>query len=115
MSYGQPCRRITPGPLAGPASAYPIFKSPASICFRGPNDALAPAFLAVAPASFNGLACASLEPKVPSLAAAMVMAAVPKKRRRLGFVSSETLIVLILVSPLFDLIRSEISLVKRLN
>src|SRR5580658_7809260 len=96
MSYGQPCRRITAGPLAGPASAYPTLSRPASICLRGPNDALAPAFVVAAPASFSVLACASFEPKMPSLAAAMVMAAVPRKRRRLGLIPSDVLIVFIL-------------------
>src|SRR5579872_5042110 len=42
MSYGQPCRRMTGRPEAGPASAYPIFRTPASICFTGPKDALSP-------------------------------------------------------------------------
>src|ERR1022692_3606553 len=39
MSYGQPCTRITAGPLAGPASADPTFNRPASICFTDMNDA----------------------------------------------------------------------------
>src|SRR5580704_5620143 len=38
MSYGHPCRRRTAGPLAGPASAYPTLRRPASICFNGPNE-----------------------------------------------------------------------------
>src|SRR5437016_4538044 len=37
MSYGHPCKRITAGPLLGPASMQPIFKTPASICLRGPS------------------------------------------------------------------------------
>jgi hypothetical protein len=34
---------MTGGPVAGPASAYPIFRTPASICFSAPNDVFAPA------------------------------------------------------------------------
>jgi hypothetical protein len=33
---------MTGGPVAGPASAYPIFRTPASICFSAPNDVFAP-------------------------------------------------------------------------
>src|ERR1700722_804237 len=42
MSYGQPCKRSTVGPLAGPASAYPTLRRPAPICFRGANDVFVP-------------------------------------------------------------------------
>src|SRR6266853_1112301 len=38
MSYGQPCRRMTAVPLAGPASAYPTLRRPASICLMGPSE-----------------------------------------------------------------------------
>src|SRR5215467_11531968 len=46
MSYGQPCRRITTGPSDGPASTYPTFSAPASICFRGAKE-LPPPFAGV--------------------------------------------------------------------
>src|SRR6516225_11062453 len=35
---------MTAGPLAGPASAYPTFRRPASICFKGPNGRVSPRF-----------------------------------------------------------------------
>src|SRR5262245_15742440 len=37
MSYGQPWRRRTAGPSTGPASTYPTFRTPASICRTTPN------------------------------------------------------------------------------
>src|SRR3989442_10472895 len=49
MSYGQPCSRTTGGPPAGPASAYPTLRTPASICFTGPKtlgDSFTPSFAA---------------------------------------------------------------------
>src|SRR6185437_1013736 len=42
MSYGQPWRRTTAGPSAGPASAYPTLRMPASICFIEWNEMLVP-------------------------------------------------------------------------
>jgi hypothetical protein len=33
---------MTTGPLEGPASTYPMFRTPASICFRGPKDVFVP-------------------------------------------------------------------------
>src|SRR5271168_580870 len=33
---------MTAGPSAGPASTYPTFRRPASICFSGPNDVFVP-------------------------------------------------------------------------
>ena len=45
---------MTAGPSAGPASAYPTFSTPASICFSGPNDVFVPG-LGVAAA--DGLLC----------------------------------------------------------
>src|SRR5882757_5411739 len=34
---------MTGGPLAGPASAYPMLSTPALICFSGPRDVFFPA------------------------------------------------------------------------
>ena len=36
---------MTGGPLAGPASAYPTFRRPASICFSEPNDVFVPGLI----------------------------------------------------------------------
>src|SRR5512133_303992 len=40
MSYGQPWRRTTARPSAGPTSAYPTCSRPAALCSRGPNAAV---------------------------------------------------------------------------
>src|SRR6478609_920018 len=85
MSYGHPCRRITGRPLVGPASAYPTFKRPASICFNGPNDVFVPDFVEVPRAVFISFDCALAELIKPTLAPAAPAAAMPKKRRRLYF------------------------------
>src|SRR2546428_563165 len=47
MSYGHPCKRTTVRPLLGPTSAYPTFRTPASICLSAPS-ALFPVVPAVA-------------------------------------------------------------------
>src|SRR5580658_8973725 len=72
MSYGQPCRRITAVPLAGPASTYPTFKSPASICLTGPNEVLD---------ALCTLDCASARPLTPNKKAAMVVMAAKMELR----------------------------------
>src|SRR5713226_3460991 len=64
---------MTAGPSAGPASAYPTLRRPASICLRGSNDVFVPCLIVVAPAGFALLACASAEPDTLSWAAAMVV------------------------------------------
>src|SRR5262249_10346592 len=97
MSYGQPCKRMTGGPSAGPASAYATFKTPASICFSG---------LKVVPCA--GLRVGRLwayfdavgESKMPSGAAVAATAAPPTRSRRrksisltiLGVFIGETLV-----------------------
>src|SRR6266705_1260078 len=86
MSYGQPCRRMTGGPLAGPASAYPTFRSPASICFSEANDVFVPGLIGLI---LTG--CASAEPSIASSAAATVSTAVPKRRRRSWLIFSAIL------------------------
>ena len=48
---------MTGGPSAGPASAYEMFRTPASICFSGPNDVWAPGLIA---GSFFGGLCVGL-------------------------------------------------------
>src|SRR5712691_11994156 len=49
---------MTAGPSLGPASAYPTFRTPASICFSGPKDVFVPGFIVVASAGFVLLDCA---------------------------------------------------------
>src|ERR1700719_2597321 len=88
MSYGQPCRRMTAEPSAGPASTYPTFSNPASICFSGPNDC---AF---------GLDCAFADPRATSSAAASVMLALRRKRRRESPKLSDSLFDFMSQSPL---------------
>src|SRR5687768_14848569 len=82
MSYGHPCSRMTAGPPAGPASAYPTSSTPARICLRLPNDLIGPGSRE---GGFDGLVVldrASREAKRPNSAAASVMAAEPRKWRR---------------------------------
>src|ERR1700731_3711931 len=74
---------MTAGPLAGPASAYPTFRTPGSTCFSGLNDVLVPGLI-----GFSLPDCASAEPIMAKSAAAMVRAAVPKRRRRSWLVRS---------------------------
>src|SRR5262245_3780770 len=82
MSYGQPWSRITTGPLAGPASAYPTLSTPASICFSGPNDPPPPAPVVRAgfAAAATGSPCA--KSITPSRDAATAVAIPARKRRR---------------------------------
>src|ERR1700687_1111107 len=75
---------MTAGPVAGPASAYPMLRTPASTCFNEANEAFGPPVL-------QGRDCAFAEANVPNCAAAIIMDAVPRKRRRS--------LVLIPVSP----------------
>src|SRR6202790_5357131 len=77
---------MTAGPSAGPASAYPTLRRPASICFSGPNDVFVPGLI-----GFILLDCAPAEPIMASSAAAMVRTAVPKRRRRSWSISSDIL------------------------
>src|SRR4029453_11785812 len=88
MSYGQPCRRITGGPLGGPASAYPTFRTPASTCFRGPNEARGSGAPPVAGVGFIRVDDACAAPAVPSFVATTVATAFARNRRRPHFVSS---------------------------
>src|SRR3954469_4893989 len=73
---------MTTGPSAGPASAYPTFRTPASICFSGPNDVFVPGLLPDASSDLSPLDCAFAGPATPSPAAATVKAAVRSRRRR---------------------------------
>src|SRR6266581_321395 len=84
MSYGQPCRRITGGPFAGPSSAYPMFRTPASICFSDLNAVFVPGLIGLILGD-----CASAEPIVASSDAASVRTAAPKRRRRSRLISSD--------------------------
>lgn len=60
----------------------PVWLTPALICFSEPKDVFFPGLIVVASAGFILLDCASAEPIMTSLAAAMVITVVPKKRRR---------------------------------
>src|ERR1700722_17386983 len=93
---------MTTGPSAGPASAYPTLRRPASICFNGANDVCVPGLIFDISADFVLLDWAAAEPLKANWAAAMVMAAVPKKRRRSRLISSDVLIPFIAESPWFD-------------
>src|SRR6266581_8486775 len=82
---------MTGGPAAGPVSAYPTLRTPASICFSVANDVLVPGLILGSSAGFALPDWASAEPPMTSWAAASVMAAVPKKRRRSRLMSSDIL------------------------
>src|ERR1039458_9605198 len=85
---------MTAGPVVGPASAYPTFSRPASICFSGPNEVFVPGLTVGRSAGFVLLDWAFAEPIMPRWAAAMVMLAVLKKRRRSWLISSDMIILL---------------------
>src|SRR5208282_3935766 len=80
---------MTGGPLTGPASAYPTFKRPASICLSELNDVFVPGLI-----GFILVGCASAEPCMANSAAAMVRAAVPNSRRRFWLICSDILSLL---------------------
>src|SRR5262249_29322707 len=73
---------MTAGPSAGPSSAYPTLRRPASICFKERNDVFVPGLIAGSCADLVVFCCAPAEPMMPSCAAAMLVAAAPRKRRR---------------------------------
>src|SRR5271165_5134193 len=98
MSYGQPCRRSTAGPSAGPASTYPTLRRPASICFSRPNDVFVPGLIW---GSLPLLDCALPEPIATIAATASVMVTLRKTSRRTSL-DSELLTVLMGETPLFD-------------
>src|ERR1700678_2600928 len=100
MSYGHPCSRITAGPLAGPASAYPTFSNPALICFSELKDVFVPGLIGGTSAWFGSSDRASAEAIVTSGAAARVITALRKKRRRCWLITSDVLVVLTGESPL---------------
>src|ERR1700685_265096 len=81
---------MTTGPLAGPASAYPTFRAPASICFREANEVFVPGLIA---GSLVSPGWAPAEPTMLNWAAAMVTAAAPKRRRREWSICSDALVV----------------------
>src|SRR5580658_6954157 len=113
MSYGQPWRRTTGGPLAGPASAYPTLRRPASICFSGPNDVFVPGLILGRSFGFVLVDCPSAELTPSNPAAATDLPIVPKRRRRLWLISLDILTLLILDSPMvrFDRVHFWITLV----
>jgi hypothetical protein len=79
-----------------------MFRRPASICFSEVNDVFVPGLIARESDGFAFLDCAFAEPNTPTWAAAMVMAAVRRKLRRLCLVSSDNLSSFIAESPWFD-------------
>src|SRR4051812_20232704 len=89
---------MTTGPPAGPTSAYPTSRTPALICFNGPNDVL-PGLIPSEPVGFAPSGCAFAEPIVANGAAASVMAAPPRKRRRWRLTSLDILLASIGRSP----------------
>src|SRR5215468_4160893 len=90
---------MTTGPLAGPASAYPTLRTPASFCLSGAKDVFFPGLTAGISAGFM-FDCAAAEPILPNWAAATVMAAVPaaevtRMLRRVGDEDSADIIILL--------------------
>src|SRR6267378_8251215 len=89
MSYGQPCSRTTGGPLAGPASAYPTLRTPASICLIESNDEPVGAVTAIPVSGVIVLIDISENLVAPNRAAASVMIAEPTNRLRSLLISSD--------------------------
>jgi hypothetical protein len=69
-------------PSAGPTSAYPTLSGPELICFSDPKDVFVPGFIVGSCFGFALPVCARADPIMPTWAAAMDIAAVPKKLRR---------------------------------
>ena len=63
-------------------------KSPASICFRGPNDLFVPGLIGGRLAGFVLPVCAAVEPIMPNWAEAIVIIVVARKRRQSWLISS---------------------------
>src|ERR1700712_2571706 len=80
---------MTTEPSAGPASAYPTFRTPAVICFMETNDVFVPGLIVGTSAGLVLPGCASADPTAPNRAAAIIMEAVPRKRRRRKSASSD--------------------------
>src|SRR5262245_23875273 len=76
---------MTTRPSAGPTSAYPTFRTPASICFSTPNDVFVPGISGGTVAGFVMLDCARADP-MPRWAAAKAVIApdAARKPRRVG-------------------------------
>jgi len=72
----------SPRAVRGPASAYPMFRGPASICFNSPNDIVVPRFVSGGFSGSGSARAACPAPRTPSRAPASVMAAVPNQRRQ---------------------------------
>src|SRR5450631_2628312 len=73
---------MTAGPLAGPASAYPTLRRPASICFSGAKDVFVPGLMAGTSAAVVSPGRANADPIMANSAAATLMAELRIKRRR---------------------------------
>jgi hypothetical protein len=69
---------MTGGPLAGPASAYPTFSRPASICFSEENEV----FPVLAVALTAGEVASANAGRWASIAAPAETPAIAKRRRR---------------------------------
>jgi len=80
---------MTGGPLTDPLSAYPTLRTPASICFTGPSDVFRDGVGVGLSLRVNLLDGACIEPMIERSAAAMVMTAAPRKRRRSLSTSSD--------------------------
>src|SRR5262245_9662131 len=64
-----------------------MFRTPASICLRGPNDVFVPGLTIGSGLAAALKTCAAAEPMSPSWAAATVMPVAPRKRRRYRLMS----------------------------
>ena len=74
--------------IAGPASAYPTFRTPASICFSEPNDVFVPGLIAgTSQVCLAGL-CGRRTDHAELGGTQSLMIAVAKKRRRLWLIFS---------------------------
>src|ERR1700738_4026015 len=73
----------------GPAPAYPPLRPPALICFSEPNELFVPGLVGDTSAGFAFPDSACTERSAPNWAAARVMAAVPRKRRRSCLIGSD--------------------------
>src|SRR6476620_12486982 len=81
MSYGQPWSRMTTGPFAGPVSAYPTFRTPASICLSESKVSLDGACMTRSLGALEKIV-------VPNRAVTSPVTALPRNWRRSLLISS---------------------------
>src|ERR1700739_447537 len=90
---------MTTGPLPGPTSAYPMFRTPASICLISVNGAFDDAaFVRELASPPEDCACAN--PLKDSSIAPTLTASVLRKRRRRVFISFDTSTLLFMMKVL---------------